>query len=167
MMQSIDELLASKLTAKKKAKAIGAELLAGTVQPSSLLKKNQSLPEPQLAIVIEALEGATRKKPELVDRKAFAHLVDCLSHAAPRVKWEAARTISNVAALHIDHLEPAVDALLDNSSNESTVVRWATAQALAAIVRAGHGGDALRARVRKIATKEQDDGVRKVYERLK
>jgi hypothetical protein len=165
MNASITELLESKLTAKKKAKAIADALLSGTLKPEALSEASPKLPDAELAIVMESLEGATRKKPELVNGKLFTHLVDSLGHAAPRVQWEAARTISNVAKQHAEHLESAVEALLANTTSDGTVVRWATAQALTAILRVGYTDDNFRVKLSEIAAKEQDDGVRGVYDK--
>lgn len=165
MKSGISELLALNLTAKKKAKAIANALLSGTLKPQSLLEVSPELPDAELAIVMESLEGATRKEPALVNDKLFNLLVESLGHKAPRVKWEAARTISNVALHHTEHFGPAVDALLANTTSDGTVVRWATAQALSAILRAGYADNNFRAMLSEIAAREQDGGVRGVYDK--
>lgn len=165
MDSSITDLLASNLTAKKKAKAIADALLSGTLKPQALLEASSKLQDAELAIVMESLEGATRKQPALVNDKLFALLVESLGHPAPRVQWEAARTIGNVAKQHAEHLGSAVDALLANTTNAGTVVRWATAQAFAAILRAGYTDNNFRVRLGEIAASEQDDGVRGVYDK--
>lgn len=162
----VTELLASKLTAKKKAKAMAEALLNDSLKPSELMEAIPALPDAELAIVMESLEGATRKEPGLVSDKLFTCLVECLAHTAPRVQWEAARTIGNVAKQHPEHLGPAVKALLVNTANDGTVVRWAAAQALTAILRAGYTDNDLRSRLSDIAAKEQDDGVKGVYDKV-
>ena len=165
MNPGITELLASKLTAKKKARAIADDLLSGALKPEALIEASTDLPDTELAILLESLEGATRKEPALVNDKLLALLVESLGHAAPRVQWEAARTIGNVAKLHAEHLGSAVDALLANTTSDGTVVRWATAQALTAILRASHTDNDFRARLSEIAAREQDEGVRGVYDK--
>lgn len=165
MTRNITEILGSKLTAKKKAKALAGELSKGTIKTSAYVKVMPALADAELAIVLESLEGPTRKKPELVDSRLFPLLVQCLAHAAPRVRWEAARTIANVAGQHTKRLGPAVDALLNNTADDGKVVRWATAQALAAILRTGYTGKNLATRMQTIAAREEDDGVRGVYEK--
>ena len=166
MDSSISDFLASNLTAKKKTKAIADALSSGTLNPQDLLAASSKLPDAQLAIAMESLEGATRKDPALVSDKLFALLVESLDHAAPRVQWEAARTIGNVAKQHVEHLGSAVDALLVNTTNDGTVVRWATAQALAAILRVGYTDNNFRVRLSEIAAREQDEGVRRVYDKV-
>lgn len=165
MNPGIAEMLASKLTAKQKARALADALSNGTLEPSAFVKSIPTLSDPELATVVESLEGATRKKPELVDAKLFQVLVKCLAHSAPRVRWEAARTVGNVAGQHSERLGTAVDALLTNTTDDGTVVRWATAQALTAILRVGHSGKDLPERMRDLAAGEEDDGVRAVYEK--
>ena len=165
MNSSITELLASKLTAKKKAKAIAEAVLLGGLSPSALLEASTKLPGAELAIIMEALEGATRKEPGLIDDELVVYLIKCLNHEAPRVRWEAARTIGNVAGQHSHHLDPAVDALLINTTHDGTVVRWATAQALTSIIRVGYPNNDLPERLAEIAAAERDDGVRGVYDK--
>ncbi len=153
------------MTAKKKAKAIADALLSGTLKPEALLEISPTPTDAELAILMESLEGATRKNPALANDKLFTLLVESLSHTAPRVQWEAARTISNVASRHAERLGPAVHTLLENTTNDGTVVRWATAQALAAILRVGYKDNNFRARLKEIAASEQDEGVRRVYDK--
>ena len=118
------------------------------------------------ATVLEALEGATRKRPGLIDGPLFTVLVKCLGGPAPRVRWEAARAVANVAAEHPRLLGSAVAPLLANTKHEGKVVRWGAAQAVVALVRAGCDEGNLIAKVRKLAKSESDDGTRKVYQKL-
>ncbi len=165
MNSTIAEFLTFELTAKKKAKALADALLEGTLTPKALLESAPKLPDAELAIVMESLEGATRKQPALVTDKLFALLIDSLDHGATRVRWEAARTIANVAKLHAERLGPAIDALLVNTTHDGTVVRWATAHALVAILRVRKTDSHLRARLAEINATEQDAGVRGVYDK--
>lgn len=165
MNKGITGILASQLTAKKKAKTIADAFMVGAVKPEDILEACTLLSDVELAIVIEALEGATRKEPALVNDKLFSLLVKSLGHSASRVQWEAARTIGNVAKLHTDHLDLAVDALLVNTTSDGTVVRWATAQALVAILRAGYTKHSYRVKLSDIYSTEQDEGVRGVYDK--
>ncbi len=165
MDAEIAEILGSKITAKKRAKSLADALSRGRLNPSAFVMTIPKLADAELAIVVEALEAVTRKEPELVDEKLFNLLIKCVAHAAPRVRWEAARTIGNSAGQHSSRLGTAVDALLVNTSDVGTVVRWATAQALASILRSGYSGKNLRARIGELVAREEDDGVRGVYEK--
>lgn len=60
---------------------------------------------------------------------------ELLAYAEPRVKWESAKVIGNIAKCFPDRLEQAIDNLLLNAANTGTVVRWATAYAVAEILK--------------------------------
>jgi len=116
-----------------------------TVQLSQLLLENPFLlkellqlaeqsRDPGKGTLIEALEHASLKNPALVDAEAFLFVTGTLASKAPRVKWESARVISNVAHLHHDRLETAIPNLLTNTEHPGTVVRWSAATALSAIL---------------------------------
>lgn len=161
----LTDVLSSKLSAKKKARAIADALSGGSLKPEALLEAGRKLPRAELAILIESLESATRKQPALAGDELFALLVESLADPAPRVRWEAARTVGNVASQHAGNLRPAARALLDNTANASTVVRWAAAQALTAILKTGYAENSFALQLTEIAAREQDDGVRRVYEK--
>lgn len=165
MEPAITDILESRLGAKKKVKALAEALLNGSLDCPAFARALPALADTDRATVVESLESASRQRPELVDRKVFAVLIECLSDDAARVRWEAARTVANVAAQHRDSLGSAVDALLANTTHDGTVVRWATAQALAAILRAGYTEGDLDTRIRDLAAREQDNGVRAVYDK--
>lgn len=86
MNSSLGEILASKLTAKKKSKAIADALLGGTLEAAAILDASRNLPDAELAILMESLEGATCKRPELVNDALWSLLIECLGHEAPRVQ---------------------------------------------------------------------------------
>lgn len=161
----ISEVLSSGLGAKKKVKALAEGLRSGAIAPAECVRALSEAPSVDRGTLVESLESATRVQPELVDGDVFRRLVECLADEAPRVRWEAARTVGNVAAQHPGKLAPAVEALLANTTHEGSVVRWATAHALAAILEAGHDPQDLRGRIQEIVARESDDGVRKVYEK--
>ena len=165
MNPELKAILASTLTPKRKAKSIADALSSGALPPSALATAIPALDDTEAATAVESLEGATRTKPELVDAKLFTFLVGLLANPTPRVRWEAARTIGNVAALHPKLHASAVEALLLNTADDGTVVRWSTAQALGAIARSGYSGHELASRMRAIVADEEDGGVRKVYEK--
>lgn len=164
-MSTLEEILSSDLGAKKKAKALADALSAGEITSAGCIEALSGLSDVDRASVLESFESATRKQPELVDAVMFTVLVDNLAHPAPRVRWEAARAIGNVAKLHPDALGRAVAALVPNAEHEGSVVRWATAHALGAILRTGHDAEALAARMEALCVAETDDAVRGVYDK--
>ena len=87
-----------------------------------------------------------------------------LADKAPRVKWESARVVGNIAHLFPTKLGKPIAALLTNSENDGTVVRWAASFALGEILklRTKHNEDLLPA-IEAICEREQDTAIRKKY----
>src|SRR5438105_6296917 len=87
------------LKAKGKVEAISKAILNGKLKVDDLIKVASKLKEAQKGTCVESLEYATKTKPEIVNQKCFSFVVKCLEDEAPRVKWEAAKVIGNVASL--------------------------------------------------------------------
>ena len=116
------------------------------------------------ATCIESLEFATRQKPDIANEKCLKYVSEKLADEAPRVKWESAKVIGNIAHLFPAKLNTAINNLLTNSENSGTVVRWATAFALGEILKlkTKHNKDLLPA-IETICSREQDNAIRKKY----
>lgn len=117
------------------------------------------------ATCIEALEYATKKKPEFLTGAALDFCLRSLQDKEPRVKWESARVIANTIHLFPDRAEEAVAALMPNTSFDGKVVRWATAHGLARVItmRKSLNGE-LVPKVNAILKKEEENSIRKIYE---
>ena len=89
-----------------------------------------------------------------------------MEHKAPRVKWESAKVIKNIAHLYPDKLDKAISNLLTNSEFSGTVVRWSAALALGEILKlkAKQKKDLVPA-VEAILRREEDNGIQKIYQR--
>ncbi len=166
MERKIAQILESEGKSKAKVKILSEALKSGAIAPKAVELAISEVEGPTRATLVEALEGATRKRQDLVDAHLFARIVECLWDAAPRVRWEAAKTLANVATEHRRLLDHAVPPLLANTGHEGTVVRWATARAIVAFLRAGCESSALRAKAQELAQGEADVGVRKIYQSL-
>ena len=116
------------------------------------------------ATCIEALEFATRQKPEIADEKCLKYVSKKLADEAPRVKWESAKVVGNIAHLFPTKLDTAIGNLLTNSEYSGTVVRWAAAFALGEILKlkTKHNKDLLPA-IEAISKREQDNAIKKKY----
>lgn len=87
-----------------------------------------------------------------------------LTSKAPRIKWEFARTIGNIAHLFPKNLKPAINNLLLNTSHPGTVVRWSAAFALGQIVKLNSSENSyLLPNIREIEEKEEKNSIRKIY----
>lgn len=162
---NIEKILQDKsIKAKAKVSTIGEWLLNGELPLDELLAYAGKQKATDKATCIEAVEFATRKTPGIADESLLAFVTTALDDDEPRVKWESAKVIGNIAALFPAGLERSVASLLTNAKNKGTVVRWAAAYALAEILK-------LKTRVNKellpeieaLLGKEEDNGVKKKY----
>jgi HEAT repeat protein len=114
-------------------------------------------------ILLEAVEFATKTSPSLVN--SYIDLIArYLDDPAPKVKWEAARVIANIAATFSTKVTVAIPQLLLNTKDPGTVVRWSAAYALCEIAK--HNLKVrpdLMNHFSHIIKTEQNSGVRNVY----
>lgn len=116
------------------------------------------------ATCIESIEYTTKKHPGIANEKCLKFVIQALSDDAPRVKWESARVIGNIATVFPAKLKPALKGLLINSENKGTVVRWATAYALGEILKLKTTMNKdLKPAIEAICKREEDNGVKKKY----
>lgn len=117
-------------------------------------------------ICMEVLEYVSKDCPELVKPRLEAAIGHLNDEDAPKVKWEAARVIGNVARKFPDEASKAVPKLLLNTKDAGTVVRWSAAYALGEIAKHNNNAKMRKSLVPKIAemaNKEKNNGVRNVY----
>jgi len=112
---------------------------------------------------VEALEFVTQTNPGAAG-PYLAIVIERLSDRAPRVSWEAARVIANVASAFPVEAEAAIPGLLQNTQDEGTVVRWSAAFALAEIAMyvPSRRADLLQ-EMKALSEKEENNGVKNIY----
>lgn len=149
---------------KEKVETISHWLLDGSVAPDELFAFAENTKDPDKATCIEAVELATKQNPKIADENILAFVSKTLCEKSPRVKWESAKVIGNIAHLFPAQLDRAIDNLLINSKHEGTVVRWASAFALAEILKlkTKHHKVLLPA-IETLSEIETNNGVRKKY----
>lgn len=127
---------------------------------SKCLKEGTSV---EKGICMEILEYVSQEKPEL----AIPHIDDVimyLNYEAPRVKWEAARVIANIASNYPEKMVKAIDKLIINTKDKGTVVRWSAAFALGEIAKHNNNVQSeLINRMKYLIKKEQNNGVKNIY----
>ncbi|MEN9684649.1 MAG: hypothetical protein RLZZ28_435 [Bacteroidota bacterium] len=150
--------------AKEKVATISEWLLDRSLLTDELILFAEKAKDPEKATCIEAIEFATRKDPAIADENLFAFVTKTLKENAPRVKWESAKVIANIAYLFEQKLAKAINHLLANTENSGTVVRWASALALGEILKlkTKHNKNLLPA-IKTICDREKDKGVKKKY----
>jgi len=162
---TIDQLLSDKSKkAKEKVETISKWLLDGSLPTDELLAFAEEAKDPEKATCIEAIEFATRQNAKIADEVVFAFVTKTLTENAPRVKWESAKVVGNIAHLFPTKLNKTISNLLTNSEYDGTVVRWASAFALGEILKlkTKHNKDLLLA-IEAICAREQDNGIKKKY----
>jgi HEAT repeat protein len=162
---TIAELLNDKTKkAKEKVETISKWLLDGSLPTDELLAFAEKAKDPEKATCIEAIEFATRQNSKIADENVFSFVTKTLTENAPRVKWESAKVVGNIAHLFPTKLSKAITNLLTNSEYDGTVVRWAAAFALGEILKlkTKHNKDLLPA-IEAISGREQDNAIKKKY----
>ena len=87
-----------------------------------------------------------------------------LKEKAPRIKWESARVIGNIAHLHPGNLVEAINNLIENSEHSGTVVRWSAAYALGQILKIQTSqNEYLIPAIESICQKEEKNSIKKIY----
>ena len=152
------------IKAKAKMAQVGDWVLSDVLTVHELLAFSERQNASDKATCIEALEYATRKKPGIADESLLDFMTAALQEDEPRIKWESARVIGNIAKLFPTSLSTAIDHLLINATHSGTVVRWASAFALAEILKLKTAANKkLLPAIESLSLKETDGGVQKKY----
>jgi HEAT repeat protein len=152
------------LKSKAKSETLSRWLLNKIISTDELIAFAQTANDVQKATCIEALEYASKQDPAVANEKCLQFVTKALTEKAPRVKWESARVIGNIAHLFPTKLNKAVVNLLANSEYDGTVVRWAAAFALGEILKLNTKlNKELLPAIEAICNREQDNAIKKKY----
>lgn len=152
------------LKSKGKVLTIGEWLTNNEITIAELLAFAEKQKATDKATCIEAVEYATKKVPTIANKSLLEYVIKALKDEEPRVKWESARVIGNVAKLFPTQLDKAIKNLLPNAENTGTVVRWATAYALAEILKLKSDNNKnLLPKIEALCEKEKDNAIKKKY----
>jgi HEAT repeat protein len=162
---SIDELFKDKaIKPKEKTETISKWILDKSLALDELIAFAEKQKDPAMGTCIEAIEFATKQNAHIADETVWDFVSKTLSAKAPRVKWESAKVIGNIAHLFPSKLDKALDNLLGNTKHEGTVVRWSAAFALGEILKlkTKHNKTLLPA-LESICDKEEKNSIQKIY----
>lgn len=152
------------IKAKSKVAMIGEWLLNKELSSEELMAYAEKQKATDKATCIEAMEYATKKTPTIADEHFLAYVTKALNEEEPRIKWESAKVIGNIARLFPGKLDKSIANLLVNAENNGTVVRWATAYALAEILKLKtEQYKKLLPKIEALSENEEDNGVKKKY----
>lgn len=164
---TIDILLKDKTKKiKERTETISKWLLDGSMPVDELLAFAEKSKDSEKATCIEAIEYATKQNSKIADENVLIFVTKTLADKAPRVKWESARVIGNIAHLYPTKLNKSIANLLINTEYDGTVVRWAAAFALSEIVKlkTKHNKD-LIPKIETILKQNKDNAIKKIYEK--
>jgi HEAT repeat protein len=153
------------LKGKAQVETITQLILNKKVTTAELIEAAMASKDPGKAACIEALEFATKIDPTFGTEAVLKYVSKTLTEKAPRVKWESAKVIGNIAQLYPTKLDEAVANLLINSEHSGTVVRWSAAFALGEIVKlkTKHNKDLIPA-IDAINLREEKNSIKKIYQ---
>lgn len=163
---TLEELFKDKaIKPKDKTETISNWISEGSLPVDELISFAEKQKDPAKATCIEALEYATKQKPALADEACLTFVTGTLTEKAPRIKWESAKVIGNIAHLFPAKLDKSISNLLANTEHEGTVVRWSAAFALGEILKLNtkHNTGLLPA-IEKICEKEEKNSIKKIYQ---
>jgi hypothetical protein len=117
-----------------------------------------------LTAVMEALEEYTRTNNADEEGVIWQFAIDSLQNTHPGLLRESARVLANLAPSHSKQSGEAIPRLLELTEHSGTVVRWASATALAAIHKADSNAVwKLEPALSSIAAREEKESIRKIY----
>ncbi len=149
---------------KEKTEAISSWILENPDKADELIEFAASAKDPIKATCIESMEYASKINPAVASRAWLEFVSHTLAEKAPRIKWESAKVIGNIAAAYPNDLETAIENLLTNSEHTGTVVRWSTAFALGEIIKLKSAlNDELVPAIEAICAKEEKKSISTIY----
>lgn len=149
---------------KEKTEKLSEMLLDNSLRLEELISFAKSAKDSPKATCIEAIEYATKQNPSIANLECLTFVSETLTEKAPRVKWESAKVIGNIAHLFPTNLDTAIAHLLTNTEHEGTVVRWSAAFALGQIIKIGNEkSKELAAVARAICGREEKNSIKKIY----
>lgn len=162
---TLEEIFQDKsIKVKSKVSTIGIWLTNNELSIGELLTYAEKQKATDKATCIEAIEYATKRIPAIADENLFDYVAKALKDDEPRVKWESAKVIGNIVAFFPAQINTSINSLLSNAENTGTVVRWATAYALAEILKLNTDHNKkLLPKIELLCDKEEDNGVKKKY----
>ena len=112
------------------AKAIRMNLI--TIKEIQLLK--DVLDDKNMSLILEAMEAVSNKNAEVADLDWLKFAQGFITSKSNNLKREASRVVGNIAHMFPNDLESAIKSLMENTTNDRTVIRWGSAYALARII---------------------------------
>ncbi|KAA9331711.1 HEAT repeat domain-containing protein [Adhaeribacter soli] len=150
---------------KEKTETLSNLLLENLLGTDELVLFATKAKDPVKVTCIEALEYATKSRPGIATLNSLNFVAETLQEKAPRIKWESAKVIGNIAHLFPEKLDKAIGNLLANTEHSGTVVRWSAAYALGEILKLNlKEHTELLPTLEAIAEREEKNSIKKIYQ---
>jgi len=164
-MTLLGKLRGSEIKAKELSSSLAKEIVRDGELLERLGEDIDLFTDVEKGVLMEALEYATDVDPDVAE-PVLDIVFECLRCEAPKVKWEAARVIGNIACRFPEKASLSVPKLLENTKHRGTVVRWSAAYALSEIIKYDEKARRrLMPEIEKILRREKNGGVRNVYKK--
>lgn len=153
-----------RINSKEKTETLSRWLIGKKLSTDELITFADKTKDSIKATCIEAVEFATKQNPAIANENCLHFVTQALTSKAPRVKWESARVIGNIAPLYPSKLEKTIKNLILNADHDGTVVRWSAAWALGEILKlkTAHNKTLLPT-IETLCRKEEKNSIRKIY----
>jgi hypothetical protein len=162
-MSDLIEIFKSKGKPKEIMARVAQQLQHDNTLISELINYFPNASIPEKGHCIEAITEVTLEFPQFAD-SCLEFVIAQINDKAPRVKWESASVVANVAAVFPVRAAKAIPALLKNTKDEGTVVRWSAAKGLTEIAKANpEFQKKLAGFFSKIVSEETNNGVKNIY----
>ncbi len=165
-MGEIEDVVRSNLKPKEKQAKLVGSVCDGTIGGETLIEFFQSASDVDKGTCADAMKHVSGQQPGIL-APFIDRLIEYVNHRAPRVKWGISEAIGNLAREYPDKAVHAIPYLMQNTienKTNTTVVRWCAAYGLSEIAK--HNPKArgeLVPKMKEIAEKEENNGVRNVY----
>lgn len=148
----------------EKRKAVVTAIVSKEVDCSTILETCRSLSEKKCSLLLEAIEEVSRSKEYTLDADYLDLAQKYILSSDNSCKREASRIVGNLAAKFPTKLDDAIKDLLQNTDNEGTVIRWASAYALSRIiVIPQYAKSSLFEQISDLCAREEENGVKNQY----
>jgi HEAT repeat protein len=158
----IEEILKAKVKPKEKTARLTESLKRGEATVEELVEYFTGAKDSERGTCMEALEALTQDDPKAADA-VLNFVIEQIGAKAPRVKWEASRVVANSARAFPKRVAAALPALLKNTKDAGTVVRWSAAFALTEIALQAPDTRAQLLPVITRLAQSEEGGIKKVY----
>jgi hypothetical protein len=159
----IQEILQSKHKPKEKLAGLIEAVKQKEIPAEEFMEYFKSASDVEKGTCADAMKHISEDMPEIL-APYIGELIGYINYDASRVKWWVPEAIGNLSQKYPDEVEEAIPKLLINTNNESTVIQWCAAYALSEIAKHNiKTRKELIPRIREIAGKEKNNGVKNVY----